>query len=513
MMQKVIRKTLAASALLATLLLSACGGITDNTAPKAVSTAIRPQLTSTQAANYSYASVLRTTGTAGSETDDPWDPLADAFMTGDSPVTPNYTVDASITANTSSTFKTVLAAISQAANDAAMAASTERIYIKVLPGTYNELVYIPASTAPITLYGADPDARKTVIQATIDQGLTGASYDTTFGAPFNVPDMNASIASVYTTLKARTTLGTSNSAVVMIKNTGFQAKNISFINTYNEDRADAASNCADGKCGTANAAGQLATGNHQAVAVLIDGADKVQFENVRFIGNQDTLYFRSPTAGTTVRSFHNRSYVEGDVDFIFGRSTAYFNRSEIKSLGVRTTRSYATAPSTNYNTKFGIVFNDCDFTNDGTANTTTGTFNLARQWFEGVKCTPYGTSNVANYVCAVGTTDAYTAPNGTISKLVLETVGKTIVLNSRIGAHINKKAPWAEWNNGTFAADGTYTPNAKWSTSTRPVQFDSDDFYINLGALVSNPYLNYTKKIPPDPFLSEYNNTGAGSAP
>ena len=158
------------------------------------------------------------------------------------------------------------------------------------------------------------------------------------------------------------------------------------------------------------------------------------------------------------------------------------------------------------NQKYGMVFNDCDFTHDGTANALAGTFNLARQWFEGVRCTPYGVSTVANYSCAPGADTAYTAPTGTVSKLVLETVGKTVILNSRIGAHINKIAPWASWNGNAYAADGTITA-ATWSTSLRPTQYNSDDYFNSLGSLVSNPLLAYTKKTPVDPFLSEFNNT------
>jgi polygalacturonase len=67
----------------------------------------------------------------------------------------------------------------------------------------------------------------------------------------------------------------------------------------------------------------------------VDSADKAQFENVRLIGFQDTLYLKSPQIGSTSRSFFNKSYIEGDVDFIFGDSTAYFYQSEIRTLGDR----------------------------------------------------------------------------------------------------------------------------------------------------------------------------------
>jgi pectin methylesterase-like acyl-CoA thioesterase len=233
------------------------------------------------------------------------------------------------------------------------------------------------------------------------------------------------------------------------------------------------------------------------VALMVDGADRVQFENVRFIGFQDTLFLQSGAPGRIVRAFVNKSYIEGDMDFIFGDATAYFRQTEIRTLGERF-ESFTLAPSTHARNRYGFVFNDCRFTHDGTPNALAGTFKLARQWFRGQRCTPYGRVTVpAGYRCTFGADDTYEAPTGTISKAPLEAVGKVAILHSRIGAHLDRAQPWAEWN-------------AAGARSHRPVQYDSDDYWANLVAAGIDPVRDLglaARKVPAEPFLAEYRNT------
>ena len=295
-----------------------------------------------------------------------------------------------------------------------------------MPGTYNELVYVPALAAPITLYSTEADASKTRIAANIDAGMPGDEFAAKFGTQFTGVDPSITAMAAVQLGKGKGSIGTSGSAMVWVKNNGFQAKNITFEDTYNEDRGA----CKD----KVNEKGQCATGNHQAVAFLIDAADKVQVENGRFISNQDTLYFKSSAVGKTNRSFYNNSYVEGDVDFIFGRATAFFRNTEIKSLGVRSASVFATAPSTNYNTPYGIVFDNCDFTSDGLGVAATADTYLGRQWFEGQRCSPYGD---AKATCLIDPTDTGVENASLIRKATVETVGKVVVMNSRIGKHIH----------------------------------------------------------------------------
>lgn len=75
----------------------------------------------------------------------------------------------------------------------------------------------------------------------------------------------------------------------------------------------------------------------QAVACFVS-ADRAFFKNCRFLGFQDTLY----TYGKGCRQYYEDCYIEGTVDFIFGWSTAVFNRCHIHSKG----GGYVTAPST-----------------------------------------------------------------------------------------------------------------------------------------------------------------------
>lgn len=91
----------------------------------------------------------------------------------------------------------------------------------------------------------------------------------------------------------------------------------------------------------------------QAVALHTEG-DKLVFINCRFLGNQDTIY--TGTEGT--RLLFADCYIEGTTDFIFGPSTALFERCTIYSKR----NSYVTAASTPKDIKFGYVFKECKLT-------------------------------------------------------------------------------------------------------------------------------------------------------
>ncbi|WP_321518050.1 pectinesterase family protein [uncultured Bacteroides sp.] len=105
----------------------------------------------------------------------------------------------------------------------------------------------------------------------------------------------------------------------------------------------------------------------QAVAAFTDG-DRIMFRKCRFLGFQDTLY----TYGKESRQYYEDCYIEGTVDFIFGWSTAVFNRCTIHSKG----NGYVTAPSTDQGKPYGYVFYDCKLTADDGVNDVC----LARPW-------------------------------------------------------------------------------------------------------------------------------------
>lgn len=135
--------------------------------------------------------------------------------------------------------------------------------------------------------------------------------------------------------------GTSGSSSCYIYAPDFYAENITFENT-------------SGPVG-------------QAVACFVSG-DRAYFKHCRFLGFQDTLY----TYGKGDRQYYEDCYIEGSVDFIFGWSTAVFNRCEIHS----NRNGFVTAPSTDKGQKYGYVFYDCRLT---ASNEVTKVY-LSRPW-------------------------------------------------------------------------------------------------------------------------------------
>jgi len=104
----------------------------------------------------------------------------------------------------------------------------------------------------------------------------------------------------------------------------------------------------------------------QALALRVDG-DRVVFRGCRFLGWQDTILT------TRGRQYFVDCYIEGNVDFIFGGGTAYFERCHIHSLA----DGYITAASTPEGEAHGFVFADCRITGNDSVRTY-----LGRPWRE-----------------------------------------------------------------------------------------------------------------------------------
>jgi pectinesterase len=105
----------------------------------------------------------------------------------------------------------------------------------------------------------------------------------------------------------------------------------------------------------------------QAVAIEVDG-DKAAFKNCRFIGDQDVLL----TNDSASRQYFENCYIEGTTDFIFGSSTAWFEKCHIHSKK----NSHVTAAATPADHKYGYVFNDCVLTGDSSLRSVS----LGRPW-------------------------------------------------------------------------------------------------------------------------------------
>jgi len=152
--------------------------------------------------------------------------------------------------------------------------------------------------------------------------------------------------------------GTFRTASFYVAANDFIAKDITFINS----------------AGPGKDAGQ-------ALAIYTNG-DRHAFYNCKFLGHQDTVFtaplpekkkdgggFESefkPNQQTKVfRVYFKACFIKGDVDFIFGGATAFFDQCEIFS-GARDMdpSGYITAASTPQGQAWGYVFSHCRLTGD-----------------------------------------------------------------------------------------------------------------------------------------------------
>jgi pectinesterase len=171
------------------------------------------------------------------------------------------------------------------------------------------------------------------------------------------------------------------------------------------------------------------------VALFLTG-DRAVLHNVRCLGNQDTLLVDSPARGVPARFFFSDCYVEGDVDFIFGRGTAVFSNCGIRSLdrGSESNNGYVSAGSQNSKIKHGYLFTGCRFVSEAAA----GSVHLGRPWH----------------------------PSGDV-----DAIAQVLVRDSWLGAHISG-TPWTDmsgfsWREARFHEFNNHGPGAR-ITPDRP---------------------------------------------
>ena len=119
--------------------------------------------------------------------------------------------------------------------------------------------------------------------------------------------------------------------------------------------------------------------NTQGVALMLaEGSDRALFENVAFLGNQDTLFVN---AG---RSYFRNVRLVGHVDFIFGAGQAVFEQAniEVRNRPGKDPVAYVTAPSTHISQPYGMLFIDCRITRHD-AGVPSGSVKLGRPWHPG----------------------------------------------------------------------------------------------------------------------------------
>lgn len=201
--------------------------------------------------------------------------------------------------------------------------------ITIKPGFYREAVNIWADRPNVTLQGSTGNPSDVVIS--YDTPANGAKF---FGG----------------------TWGAAGSATLNVLAQDTTVRNLTVENAYDE----------------------AVNGGSQALAVRTV-ADRVLFENTRFLGNQDTYLADTTGRDATARTYLKDCYIEGDVDFLYGRGTAVFDACTIHSLdrGSDTNNGYIVAPSTKNSNPYGFLIVNSTLTSDAAP----GTVSLGRPWF------------------------------------------------------------------------------------------------------------------------------------
>jgi pectin methylesterase-like acyl-CoA thioesterase len=224
----------------------------------------------------------------------------------------------------------------QAAFNAVPLSYTGKFIIYVKPGTYYEKDTLLTGKVNVILRSIHPDSTIITYDAYADSPIkTGSS----------------------------TTMGTSGCATLAIDADDFTAMNITIRNTKQN----------------------VGSGNLQAVALRSNG-DRQSFFNCKIMGYQDTYYAWGGSG--TGRVYMKNCYLEGSVDYIFGRDIVVFD-----SCQIHTNRQggAVTAPSTDAASSFGFVFRNCQLTSpkagtiDFSSQTMVG-FYLGRPWQSSPQC-------------------------------------------------------------------------------------------------------------------------------
>ncbi|NUS30933.1 MAG: pectin esterase [Streptomyces sp.] len=214
--------------------------------------------------------------------------------------------------------------------------------IVIHPGTYREVVNVPADKAELTIRGASCDPRDAVIV-----------FDHANGT--QKPDGSG-------------TYGTAGSATFTSAAPGLLVRDLTLANDWL--RADHPE----------------ITGT-QAVAAYTYG-DRTHFENVRLLAHQDTLFVETTALTSFDRQYFHDCYIEGDVDFVFGRATAVFEDCHFHTLQrdvTFTPKGMVFAPSTARANPHGILA----LRSRITSGAEDAAYKLARPWVPSYETTAW----------------------------------------------------------------------------------------------------------------------------
>jgi pectinesterase len=116
--------------------------------------------------------------------------------------------------------------------------------------------------------------------------------------------------------------------------------------------------------------------------------DRTLFENVRLLAHQDTLFVDTTALDAFDRQCFVHCYIEGDVDFVFGRATAVFDRCHFHTLRRDvdfTPKGMVFAPSTARANPRGILAVRSRIT----SGAEDGAYKLARPWVPSYETTAW----------------------------------------------------------------------------------------------------------------------------
>jgi pectinesterase len=260
---------------------------------------------------------------------------------------------------------------------AGIAAASTGTVITVKPGTYQGQVSISAAKSGITIKGSTGTATDIVITGKVSQADSGS----------------ASGSATLLNLAKNTTI------------TG-----VTIRNTYGS--------------------------GSQALALYM-GGDRQVYRNVRILGRQDTLLSWGGTGGAQVRQYLYKSYIEGDVDFIYGNGAVVIDTTTIASLNRSSSNNgYITAAATHSSNPYGILITRSTLT----STAATQTVALGRCWHAG------------------GSTSA---------------IGQVLIRDSALGGHIRQAGAWQDmggfsWKTCRFSEYNNSGSGRSAGTSDRP---------------------------------------------
>lgn len=174
----------------------------------------------------------------------------------------------------------------------------------------------------------------------------------------------------------------------------------------------------------------------QALALYM-GGDRQLYRNVRILGHQDTLLSWTGSSSTTIRQYIYKSYIEGDVDFIYGNGTVVIDSTTIKSLDRGSSNNgYITAAATYASNPYGILITRSTLSGPSAAQTVA----LGRCWH----------------------------PSSSTSAS-----GQVLIRDSSIGGHIRQAGAWQDmsgfsWKTCRFTEYNNSGAGATNGTSDRP---------------------------------------------